>query len=192
MRRPLLAVFLLVAGCAVGAPAATPSPAGASPSAPPTSAPTATAAPIAAATATSGAGYSCDPDMSYYGCDEATATPGSSPAPTAAGNGLVVSLHPGPNPYLVGPNDMTLYTNSNDSADHSSCGTGCQDSWPPLTGESATGDDGVAGTFATLVREDGSTQVTYNGMPLYYYAGDSAAGDTNGDGAGGVWYLARP
>ena len=50
---------------------------------------------------------------------------------------------------------------------------------------------GVTGTLATVPRTDGSgAQVSYNGDPLYYYAGDTAAGQTNGDGVGGVWHLA--
>jgi hypothetical protein len=44
--------------------------------------------------------------------------------------------------------------------------------------------------FATITRADGTVQVTYNHMPLYYFAGDSAAGDTKGQGTLGVWFVA--
>ena len=49
---------------------------------------------------------------------------------------------------------------------------------------------GVAGTLGTVPRPDGSTQVTHDGMPLYYYSGDTQAGQTNGQGVQGIWYVA--
>ena len=45
--------------------------------------------------------------------------------------------------------------------------------------------------LATVEHPDG-IQVTYNGWPLYFFAGDSAPGDTNGEGQGGVWYAIDP
>jgi hypothetical protein len=53
-----------------------------------------------------------------------------------------------------------------------------------------TGPTGATGTFATITRSDGIVQVTYNHMPLYYFSGDSAAGDTTGQGKNGVWFVA--
>jgi predicted lipoprotein with Yx(FWY)xxD motif len=50
----------------------------------------------------------------------------------------------------------------------------------------------VTGEIGTITGVDGSTQVTLNGWPLYYYAGESAAGDTNGQGVGGVWWVLTP
>jgi len=46
--------------------------------------------------------------------------------------------------------------------------------------------------LGTTTRTDGSVQVTYNGHPLYYYAGDSAAGDVNGEGKLSLWYVITP
>ena len=48
------------------------------------------------------------------------------------------------------------------------------------------------GKLTTFARKDGSMQVAYNGSPLYYYAADKAAGDTNGQGVGDVWFIAQP
>jgi hypothetical protein len=48
----------------------------------------------------------------------------------------------------------------------------------------------ATGTFATITRSDGIVQVTYNHMPLYYFSGDSKAGDTTGQGKNGVWFVA--
>ena len=50
----------------------------------------------------------------------------------------------------------------------------------------------MTGALTTFARPDGSMQVAYKGAPLYYYAGDSAAGDTNGQGVGGNWFVAAP
>ena len=52
----------------------------------------------------------------------------------------------------------------------------------------AAGDGVDGGLLSTLTREDGSAQVTYNGRPVYYYAGDEKPGDTNGHEVGGVWF----
>ncbi len=40
-----------------------------------------------------------------------------------------------------------------------------------------------------LARPDGSEQITYNGHPLYLFSGDTAPGDTTGQGVGDVWYV---
>ena len=49
--------------------------------------------------------------------------------------------------------------------------------------------EGVTGTFATIERDDGTMQVTYEGLPLYYFSGDTAAGNIAGQGLNGVWFL---
>ena len=68
---------------------------------------------------------------------------------------------------------------------------GCFTNWPPLMSTSATVAPiaGLSGTLATVSRS-GGMQITYNGHPLYIYAGDSAPGDTNGDGLFGKWFVA--
>jgi predicted lipoprotein with Yx(FWY)xxD motif len=95
--------------------------------------------------------------------------------------------------YLTGDDGRTLYINTNDNAGTSTCTGDCAASWPPFTlgaGETVAGGAGVTGTFGTSTRDDGSTQVTYNGAPLYYFVADTAAGTTNGQGVGGVWFVA--
>jgi predicted lipoprotein with Yx(FWY)xxD motif len=96
---------------------------------------------------------------------------------------------------LVGPTGMTLYLWKKDTADTSTCYDQCATNWPPLTVKSA--DEIVPGVnllgkFGTLTRKDNTLQVTYNGMPLYYYAKDKAIGDATGEGVGDAWYTIVP
>jgi predicted lipoprotein with Yx(FWY)xxD motif len=96
---------------------------------------------------------------------------------------------------LAGENGMTLYTKADDTTTSSTCSGSCTTTWPPFTidtGEQVTAGAGVTGTIGTITRDDGSLQVTYNGHPLYYYSGDSKAGDSAGQGLGGIWYIADP
>lgn len=86
---------------------------------------------------------------------------------------------------------MSLYTFDSDTGGTSTCYDDCAANWPPVTTTGMVhGDAGVTGTIDATQRTDGTSQVRYNGDPLYYFAGDSAPGDTNGDGVGGVWHLA--
>ena len=94
--------------------------------------------------------------------------------------------------FLTGEDGKTLYLFKPDTATTSACNTGCVDSWPPFTleaDETVKGGDGVTGTFTMLTRQDGGSQVVYAGHPLYYFSGDQAAGDTNGEGLNDKWYL---
>jgi predicted lipoprotein with Yx(FWY)xxD motif len=99
--------------------------------------------------------------------------------------------------FLVGPNGLTLYTLSSETSTGSVCTGGCLTNWPALvvaSGGSVSGPAGATGTFSTFTRADNSsTQVALNSHPLYYFAGDSAAGQTNGEGLaafGGTWHVA--
>jgi predicted lipoprotein with Yx(FWY)xxD motif len=97
-------------------------------------------------------------------------------------------------PVLVGPSGLSLYTHAGDTASTSSCTGACATAWPPLTvaaGAAATGGTGVSGSFGILTRADGTTQVTYNGLPLYGWQGDSKPGDVTGQGVEG-FSVAKP
>jgi predicted lipoprotein with Yx(FWY)xxD motif len=74
------------------------------------------------------------------------------------------------------------------TATASTCTGSCASAWPPLTvpaGGQAAAGAGVTGTLATLLRADGTTQVNYDGLPLYYWQGDTKPGDTTGQGKNG-------
>ena len=129
----------------------------------------------------------------------AACTTAATPTPAAGGGSGGLTVATGTSAtlgvYLTGTGGMTLYILTKDSPNQATCTGGCATTWPALTvaaGGSAQAGAGVTGTFATLVRADGSTQVTHNGMPLYYFKGDSKPGDTNGQGTGGVWFVATP
>ena len=85
-----------------------------------------------------------------------------------------------------GTTGMTLYVFAKDVKDSgtSACTGGCITKWPALTvaaGASPTAGTGVTGTLATITRaDDGKLQVTYNGLPLYFFSNDKAPGDLNG------------
>lgn len=96
---------------------------------------------------------------------------------------------------VVDSEGMTVYIFDKDTADSgkSSCSGECLAAWPPVeaTGESPA-VDGVTGEVSTITRDDGSLQITLNGLPLYTYAPDEAAGDVTGQGVNGVWWVVGP
>ena len=96
---------------------------------------------------------------------------------------------------LVGATGWTLYTFTNDTEGVSNCTGGCLTNWPAVTVESADAlvtAINLPGVFTTFDRGDGVLQVAYNGWPLYTFAGDTARGAITGDGAGDVWFVAKP
>lgn len=130
----------------------------------------------------------------------ATPTPasgggGGAGAGGGGGGGVGTATSPTLGIHLTGANGMTLYILTKDTPNQSTCTGACASTWPPLTvsaGGSAQAGTGATGTFGTITRADGSAQVVHNGMPLYYFKGDAQAGDTNGQGTGGVWFVATP
>ena len=97
--------------------------------------------------------------------------------------------------YLVAYNGMTLYTYAPDGVNVSNCTGACAANWPPYTVTSTANlvaEYPIGGTISTLRRAGGSTQVTYNGHPLYFYARDAKSGDTLGQGIGDIWYVVKP
>jgi predicted lipoprotein with Yx(FWY)xxD motif len=84
---------------------------------------------------------------------------------------------------VAGSNGMTVYTFTKDVKDSgkSACSGGCITTWPAVTASGTpTAGSGVSGTLGTITRDDGTTQVTYNGLPLYFFSNDKAPGDANG------------
>jgi predicted lipoprotein with Yx(FWY)xxD motif len=115
----------------------------------------------------------------------ATAAPASAGASEAAVGLADTSL----GKVLVNGDGLTLYIFTADSGGSSSCYDSCATNWPPLLGTAVPGAGLDAGMLGTTERTDGTSQVTFNGMPVYLFAGDSAAGDVNGQGVGGKWFV---
>ena len=102
-------------------------------------------------------------------------------------------------PILVNGEGMSLYAFMGDTqnSDTSACTGDCAIEWPPLTtdGQPVAGEGVDETLLGTISRDDGATQVTYNGWPLYLYEEDAAPGDTNGQGVEdefGLWFLVSP
>jgi len=95
---------------------------------------------------------------------------------------------------LVGDKGMTLYIFTKDVPDQSNCSGDCLKKWPPLKtlGKPNLGAGVDASLISTASLPDGSMILTYNKMPLYYFAGDAAAGDVKGEGVGSVWFVISP
>ena len=97
---------------------------------------------------------------------------------------------------LVDAQGRTLYLFMKDKNDKSACAGACATAWPPLltSGRPKAGTGVASKLLGTTVRRSGR-QVTYDGHPLYTYAGDSRAGQTNGEGSnafGAAWYVVAP
>ncbi len=91
---------------------------------------------------------------------------------------------------LVDGTGRTLYIFKNDTGTSSTCSGDCAATWPALvtSGAASAGMGVKSAMLGTTTRDDGTTQVTYAGHPVYLYSGDTAAGDANGQGIGGVWF----
>ncbi len=94
---------------------------------------------------------------------------------------------------LVGADGLTLYMFDPDSAGSPTCVGGCASNWPPSLvddGTTPTVGEGLdASKLSVVAFPDGGNMLKYGDWPLYYFAGDSAAGDVNGQGQGGVWWV---
>ncbi len=91
---------------------------------------------------------------------------------------------------LTNAKGFVLYWFAPDTPTSSKCSGSCATYWPPVTGP-VTAGSGVTGTLGTITRSDGTKQATYDGHPLYTYAGDTSPGQAKGNGlnvSGGLWY----
>lgn len=119
----------------------------------------------------------------------AQSTPEAEPPPS-----VFVRQDPALGAILTDPNGMTLYMFTKDTTEgESSCYDDCAVNWPPFAAaEPLTLPGNIEGELTTVTRTDGTTQVAYNGMPLYLWVKDTQPGDTTGQGVGDVWYVVHP
>ena len=127
------------------------------------------------------------------------ATAASPPQTTASGHSATVDTATvgSLGTVLVDSQGRTLYLFQKDSGTKSTCFGACASAWPPLraTGKPTAGGGANASMLGTTPRSDGKPQVTYNGHPLYLFAGDQKPGDANGQGTnafGALWYVVSP
>jgi predicted lipoprotein with Yx(FWY)xxD motif len=121
-------------------------------------------------------------------------TAGSGSVPAATGATLATGKTSLGTIVVDGKGD-TVYVFDSDTANSgkSTCYSSCASMWPAVTTTSAKPTiKGVTGTVGTIMRTDGTTQVTLEGMPLYTYSGDSAAGNVGGQGLMNTWYVVSP
>jgi predicted lipoprotein with Yx(FWY)xxD motif len=122
----------------------------------------------------------------------------SAPSPSAsASSGTVDLATTSLGSILVDSQGRTLYLWKADTASKSTCTGACAAAWPPLESTAKpTARSGVKNSLlGTTKRADGSEQVTYNGHPLYTFRGDTAPGQTNGQGSnafGALWLALSP
>ena len=102
----------------------------------------------------------------------------SSPVATTAGSLKTATI--GGATVLTNAQGFTLYSFAPDTPTKSNCNGTCAQNWPPVKGPATA--SGVTGTFGTITRADGSVQATFDGHPLYAFAGDTAPGQDKGNG----------
>jgi predicted lipoprotein with Yx(FWY)xxD motif len=117
--------------------------------------------------------------------------------PVTHAGGTVVNLvkHATLGNILVDSAGRTLYRFTPDIINTAStCYDKCAVAWPPLlTDGNPIAGEGVNGALlGVTTRKDGTQQVMYNGMPLYYFDKDVAAGDVKGQNVGKVWFIVKP
>jgi predicted lipoprotein with Yx(FWY)xxD motif len=134
----------------------------------------------------------CGSATSGSGSPPSSSAPTPTPSPAAQTASVMTStatINGKSVTFLVNSAGMTLYYRTSDTAT-SVCSGGCAGAWPPLLSSATpTTSASLPGKLGVISDTNGS-QATYNGHPLYTFSGDTAAGQTNGEGVGGVWFVA--
>jgi predicted lipoprotein with Yx(FWY)xxD motif len=122
---------------------------------------------------------------------------GSSPTTAQSGMTTVTATSTQLGTILVDGSGRTLYLFAKDQPNQSACAGACAAAWPVAQASAApkAGSGVKASLLGTIKRGDGTTQVTYNRHPLYYYSGDSGPGQQTGQGLnafGAKWFVVGP
>jgi predicted lipoprotein with Yx(FWY)xxD motif len=154
-----------------------------------TAAPAATTAAAAPTTAASTA--TTDSDDSSYGNAYAVPTTAAASGGAAATGASSITLADSKlGKIVVDANGMTLYAFLKDTGGTSACSGACANAWPPAAATGTpTAGTGISGALTAVARPDGTMQLKLGDWLLYRFAGDAAAGDTNGQGSNSVWYV---
>lgn len=125
-------------------------------------------------------------------------TPTLAPTPTAAANIVVMTAQATvagkAETVLTNTKGMTLYYYTPDTSQSTACTGGCAQNWPPLlsTGTGAVAANSKLPGELEVYKNANGNQIIYNDHPLYTFIGDTAAGQFNGQGKGGKWFVATP
>lgn len=152
---------------------------------------------VVAAACSSGAATSTATSTST---SSSTAAPSASTGASAGGSGSAVVHLATIGPLgtgLVSRSGLTLYRFTPDGTGKSVCNGTCASTWPPLvvpagTSHPEAGPGLASAELGVIVRSDGSHQVTFKGMPLYTYSGDTRSGEATGEGLDETWYAVMP
>jgi len=145
-----------------------------------------------------GCGSSSSSSSSAAAAPAAATSAASTTSSAAAATGVTIkTAKDSAGTYLAGPNGHALYLWVADSGGKSACSGACAHAWPPLVtkGNPSAGSGVNASDLGTIMRSDGTEQVTYKGHPLYYFIADTSAGSTRGQGSegfGAKWCLIAP
>jgi predicted lipoprotein with Yx(FWY)xxD motif len=131
-----------------------------------------------------------------YGGTSNAASSASAPASAAAG-AVVGPSSTSLGTILVNAEGRTVYDFANDTGGMSTCNGGCAQTWLPVAAPDSLPASlpGVPAALGSTMRSDGSKQLTVAGHPVYTFDGDSAPGQTNGEGLtlnGGLWTVVSP
>ena len=94
--------------------------------------------------------------------------------------------------YLTDARGNTLYIFADDGKLQSNCKRDCVKTWPSFSynGKNlASSTDTLSHRMNVFKKSDGTWQYAYGEKPVYYYVGDKAPGDTNGNNIGGKWSI---
>lgn len=122
-------------------------------------------------------------------------SPTPQPSPTATSATTVQAVRNASlGAILADGSGRTVYFFTRDEKNKSTCTGPCLTTWPPLkvSGAPKAGPGVKAELLSSITREDNTRQATYNGMPLHLFAGDTAPGETKGQGVGGDWFVFSP
>ena len=144
----------------------------------------------------------CSSAASSTAAAPAASPTGASPAAAggsaaASGGTVITTAKSSAGTVLTNGSGKAVYVWTKDTGDMSNCNGACAGAWPPVTttGTATAAGSAKASDIGTITRSDGTKQVTYDGHPLYYFAGDSGPGTASGqgsDGFGAKWWLVAP
>ncbi|TMC66049.1 MAG: hypothetical protein E6J16_02770 [Chloroflexota bacterium] len=131
---------------------------------------------LAACGSQAGPAATASPSPTASATPSATTTPATGPVVLAQSVGTMGTI------LVAAANNHTVYTFDSDTPGVSKCTGGCASTWPPVSiasGTTPTGGPGVTGQLGTITRADGSLQVTYKGLPLYFFHSDANPGESD-------------